>query len=276
MRFPLPAIGMVSVFTLVLPLGCSSSGNTGGGNNTGGAGGGQNQGVQGPGGTTPTGHDTNPDGVAYPTANLGNQQRTGNTPGNVINNYKFFGYPTSAVPYPTQAVVVQSGQLQTIALADLFDPLQKRYKLIHLGVAAVWCVPCNEETDATVPVIAQLGQEGVIFVQALSDGPIFGVGATQGDLNGWITKHKSNFSEMLDPGLTNLGQFFNAAAIPWNAIIDPRSMEILTDGVGFSGNIVGDVSPWLSWVTSNPPSYCSLDAQCPSGQKCNASSGSCQ
>jgi hypothetical protein len=38
---------------------------------------------------------------------------------------------------------------------------------------------------------------------------------------------------MLDPGNQNLGVFFDAAAIPFNANIDARTMEILSTDVGF-------------------------------------------
>src|SRR5262249_12712171 len=115
--------------------------------------------------------------------------------------------------------------------------------------------PCNEETQATVPLVASLAQKGVVFAQALDDGPEMGVGATVSELNGWVKLYKSNFTELLDPNNMNLGPFLAAAAIPWNAIIDARSMEILTSGTGYSGDIQADLAPWISWEGSNPPSY---------------------
>jgi hypothetical protein len=189
--------------------------------------------------------NTNPYGVPYPTQNIGYNARMGTTKGNQIENYKFIGYPNADV----------SKGLQTVALSDFYDPQEKQYKLIHLGVAAVWCTPCNEETDAIVPLVPSLAKQGVVFVQALDDGAVMGTPATVADLNDWIGNHMSNFTEMLDPNNMNLGPFFNAAAIPWNAIIDARSMEILTSGTGYSGDIQGDMNPWIQWVASNPPSY---------------------
>ena len=189
---------------------------------------------------------TNPYGVPYPTNNIGFDARKGSIPGNQIQNYKFLGYPGGDV----------SKGIQTISLADFYDPEGKLgYKLLHLGVAAVWCTPCNEETQATVPLIPGFLEQGVVFAQALDDGATMGTGATPADLMSWINKYHSNFTEMLDPGNMNLGMFFNAAAVPWNAIIDARSMEILTANVGYSGDLQGDVSPWLTWVANNPPSY---------------------
>src|SRR5579871_6126060 len=42
-----------------------------------------------------SGHDSNPDGVAYPmpTGGYGHNARAGSTPGSIIANYKFLGYP---------------------------------------------------------------------------------------------------------------------------------------------------------------------------------------
>jgi hypothetical protein len=209
-------------------------------------------------GSTPDNHDTNPYGVAYPTANVGRDARgtvgtagtPNKTPGNVIANFKFLGYPGGDV----------SKGLQTIAMADFFDPQQKQYSLIHLSVAGSWCVPCNEETDVSVTLVPDFLKEKVVFVQALGDGPIEGEGATTMDLNNWITKHKSNFTEMLDPGLVNLGIFFDAAAIPWNANIDARSMELLSADVGYSedsDDFKSEVQGWADWVNANPPAYSS-------------------
>ena len=114
-------------------------------------------------------------------------------------------------------------------------------KMLHLTVAGVWCVPCNEETDALVAAKAQLASERVTVIQALGDGPTEGVPATMTDLDNWIAKHGSNFTEMLDPNLANLGAFFSAASVPWNCDIDPRTMEIISDGTGWPGNLNSDL-----------------------------------
>jgi hypothetical protein len=197
------------------------------------------------------GHDTNPEGVAYPTKNIGYQARgvdgSGNankTPGNVMANYKFLGYPNAD----------ESKGLQTVALADYFDPTGAKYKVVHIIVAGVWCGPCNQETDALVKALNDPTQafdkKGVAYVQALGDGPSEGTGATNTDLLNWITTHHSNFTEVLDPNVKNLGVFFDAAAIPWNADLDARTMEILQDGVGYEDPAA--VQTWLDWVSKNP------------------------
>ena len=119
-------------------------------------------------------------------------------------------------------------------------------------MAAVWCPPCNQETEDTVQVAAALAAQKVVFVQAIDDGAIEGKPADKSDLDGWIMKHKSNFTELLDPGLTNYGQFFDAAAVPWNANVDARTMEILSSGVGAPQDISADVTTWTTWVDQHP------------------------
>ncbi len=198
-----------------------------------------------------SGHNVNPDGVAYPVpaGGYGHSPRSGNIRGNVIQNFKFLGYPD-----PTNT----SSGLQTISLADYYDPCQKRYKLLHLTVAGVWCTPCNMETDAIVAAKSQLASENIIVLQALDDGPVMGTPAGVRDLNNWLNLHHPTFPEMLDPGLYNLGGFFNASAIPWNADIDVRTMEILTSSVGEEDPTTDFIAP-LALVTpsgtSGQPGY---------------------
>ena len=184
----------------------------------------------------------NPDGVPYPSSGIGHSARSGSTPGSVIQNFTFQGYPDAD----------KSKGLQPISLADYYDPCGKRIKMLHLTVAGAWCVPCGEETDALVAAKAQLTSERVTIVQALGDGPIQGVPATMADLDNWIAKHGSNFTEMLDPNLTNLGAFFNAATVPWNCDIDPRTMEIIRESTGWPGDLDSDLQPSLTALPATP------------------------
>jgi hypothetical protein len=184
----------------------------------------------------------NPDGVPYPSKGFGNTARTGNTPGNVMQNFTFQGYPDAD----------ESKGLQTISLANYYDPCRKRSKLLHVTVAGVWCVPCNQETDALVAAKAELASDGVVVIQALGDGPVEGVGATVTDLDNWVAKHMSNFTEMLDPGFANFGSFFDTAAVPWNCDIDPRTMEILRESTGWPGDLDMELQPALAALPAEP------------------------
>jgi hypothetical protein len=195
-----------------------------------------------PGDAGSAGAALNPDGVPYPASSGGHNARMGNTPGSVIQNFTFQGYPNADT----------SKGLQPIALADYYDPCGKRLKVLHLTVAGAWCVPCGEETDALVAAKAQLATERVVVIQALGDGPVEGVQATVTDLNNWTAKHASNFTEMLDPNLSNLGTFFNAATVPWNCDIDARTMEILHESTGWPGDLDTDLQPGLAALPAVP------------------------
>jgi hypothetical protein len=193
-----------------------------------------------------TGHQTNPDGVSYPSppGGYGRLARSGRTPGSVIANLKFWGYPNGDA----------SKGLKVVALADHYDPCGKRLKVLHLSVAGVWCTPCNKETAALAAATALLQSQGVVVVQALSDGSNQGVGATQQDLDYWVKRYSLKFTELLDPGPTNFGGFFNASAIPWNADIDPRTMEIIDSSTGWPNDVMTAIQPGVDAV-KNPPLY---------------------
>lgn len=193
--------------------------------------------------------DKNPAGDCYPTVNQGYNPRKGSVAGNRIPNFKFIGYrSTDAAKTPS------TGNTETIQLADYFDPKGTKYKVIRIIVASVWCGPCNAETDYMVQnkLSTDLGAQGAVFLQALSDGPVAGTGALLEDLQGWIVKHNTDFTEMLDPGVKNLGVFFPASAVPFNATIDARSMEILAVELGFNSQMKSDVTKWVSWTNANP------------------------
>jgi hypothetical protein len=186
----------------------------------------------------------NPDGVPYPSPpdGYGHNARTGSAPGSVIQNFSFQGYPNGDT----------SNGLQTVSLADYYDPCGKRLKLLHITVAAVWCVPCNEETVAVVAAKSTLTSEQVVVVQALGDGPTMGTAATTTDLDNWTSRYMSNFTEVLDPGYAKFGAFFNTASVPWNCDIDPRTMEILRASTGWPGDIDTELQPALALVGSQP------------------------
>jgi hypothetical protein len=198
--------------------------------------------------------DLNPDGVPYPMpAMFGQMARSGSTPGSVIQDFVFQGYPGGVI----------TPMLSQIKLSTYYDPCNRRYKLIHLSVAALWCGPCNQETDQIVSLKSTLDADKVVVLQALNDGAQFNVGATQKDLDVWVRYHKSNFTEMLDPDPGQLGPFFQNSALPWNANIDPRTMEILDSSQGLPPNfVVKDIDPALMEV-AGPPGYpIPADAHC--------------
>jgi len=165
---------------------------------------------------------TNPAGDPYPTENIGILARRGSAPGNRIDNFKFVGYPNGDV---------QAG-LQPISLAQYFDPTGETVKIIHIQAAGVWCTYCKQETTVVVPLKAELEAKKAVWLVSLAEGASPGTPSTVTDLKGWIGNFKSPYTHWVDPGNANLGPFYDASALPWNANIDATTMEILTAGTG--------------------------------------------
>lgn len=184
---------------------------------------GQSGGLTGPGAdNSDSAPDVNPDGVPYPTNNIGNVPRRGAVKGNTIQNFKFVGYPNGD---PSQG-------LQPISLAQYFDPTGSRYRVIHIQASGTWCAACREETNVVVPMKAELDAKKAVWLVSIAEGPTQGLPSKKEDMDNWISEFKSPFPHWIDPGNQQLGIFYDAAALPWNANIDARTMEILTSGVG--------------------------------------------
>ncbi|HVJ92443.1 MAG TPA: hypothetical protein VM580_21730 [Labilithrix sp.] len=183
----------------------------------------EDRGLEGEGvGAASAAPDTNPDGIPYPTDNIGVVPRKGKKPGNRIANFKFLGYPNAN----------KEGGLQPISLAQFFDPSGTRYKIIHIQASGVWCSACQAETRVVVPMKAELEEKGAVWLVSLAEGRTPGVPSKQSDLDKWISNFNSPFTHWLDPGNKNLGPFYDRTALPWNANIDATTMEILTSGTG--------------------------------------------
>ena len=230
-----------AVLSLWLGSGCSSSSSTPSTTSAP-----QDKGID-PGTSTPSpvagqGTEVNPYGIPYPTKNLGYQARAGNRPGSIMRNYKFLGDRDGD---PSKGTTV-------ISLADYFDPDMKQHKVIHFSAGALWCPPCNEEAKALVPEVDALKKKKVTIIQAIIEGDARGTGATGDDLDVWQKRHSINYTIFLDPEQGNLGQFFEAAAIPWNGYLDARSMEVLESGVGYNQDQASVYDKWSKWIDANP------------------------
>lgn len=215
----------------------------------------QDPGLVNPGNNTQGVCEKNPKGVCYPTDDIGTAKRAGSVAGNRIKNYKFVGYGTDA----SATKLDTTKPVSTVSMADFYDPTGETYTLIHLTVAAVWCGPCNAETDEiATSLAAKFGPQKVVFLQALTEDGAYAP-AKVADLAGWIADHGNNFSTVLDPNQINLGVFFDKAAIPFNANIDARSMEILTAATGY-GNMDAELTKWVNWTKANCPKGTVKDA----------------
>jgi len=206
-------VRVLAVPTLVALAACSSSGSE------------QDKGVEGEGvGAAASAPDVNPDGVPYPTDNIGTLPRSGARKGNRLENFKFLGYPNADM----------SQGLQPISMAQFFDPEGKKYKIIRLVASASWCPPCQGEAELVAGMKSDLEQKKVLWLTSLSEGPTSGP-STKKDLDNWIKEFKGWNTHWLDPSNKNLGPFYDRAAIPWNATVNAQTMEILESKTGAPG-----------------------------------------
>ncbi len=185
--------------------------------------------------------DTNPDGVAYPATNLGGHGRLGKIPGNTIPNFAFQGYLESDT----------ARTLVPISLAVYFDPKAARHKILLISVAASWCVACKAEEDTLAELAPALRAKGAVFLIALVEGPKPGSGPSLGDLNAWVDRHPATFTTVFDADARRLGTV-EAAGVPWNALIDTRTMEILHSSVGAPDDVEKYLDIGIGFVDTHP------------------------
>jgi hypothetical protein len=193
------------------------------------------------------GRDANPDGVAYPTDHIGPNPHHKSTPGDRIPNMTFQAYVDGDHTKP----------LQTISLADYYDPDSKRpTRLLHIEVAATWCAICASEIEATAGVKEQLAAEGIAYLEVIVSGPAQLKGPSLDDVTGWIDRHKSNVTTAFDVRarrMTEIG--ITGEVMPWDIQVDLRTMELLDSSGGAPYDVVQYDRESLAWIKSHPPSY---------------------
>lgn len=191
------------------------------------------------------GRDVNAEGLAYPTDHLGGKPRAGSQRGDRIPNFTFQGYRDSN----------RAGELQTISLADYYDPDQKRAKVLHMMEAATWCTICDGQTREMIATKDSLAAKGVIVLQALMNGARPGVGPTLLELDQWVDRYPTWFTVVVDERSKRVGSVADVGAVPWNALVDLRTMEIIFAGVGRPFVYEQFAQLGADWVKKNAPSY---------------------
>jgi len=193
------------------------------------------------------GRDANPEGVPYPTDHLGGAERSGTRPGDRIPNFTFQAYVDGD----------RAAGLKTISLADYYDPQRIRHSILHLEVAAVWCTICSSYAEATVKVKEPLGLEGVVYLEVMVGGQKGnGAGPSLREVDDWIARHKSNFTTAIDVRAKRLASIgVPPATMPWDIMIDTRTMEILDSTGGAPLDIAKYDRSFLQSVATRAPAY---------------------
>ncbi len=239
-------VGLLGFALLIGGVGaCSSSGGSTG--TTGGNGSGsQDPGVTGSGQGEDLSTAANPYGVAYPTKGFGVTARNGGrNPGSVLKNFRFLGYPGGD----------KSNGLQPINMANFFDPEMRQYKVIVFAATGNWCTYCRKETSEVVKEKDALAAAKIAFIQGVVEGASAGKAATQTDFDKWVADFDVNFNVFVDDGKRNMGPFFPSGGLPFNLVIDARSMELLQSINGYSSSgTLAMAQTFTAWVDSHPAS----------------------
>jgi hypothetical protein len=191
-----------------------------------------------------TGRAVNPEGAAYPPGPYGVTPRLGSAPGQVLPNFTFRGFVDGNL----------DNGIHTVSMADLHDPEGRRNKVLHLMEAAMWCPVCSGQTSEMAVMEPILRSEGLVVVQAVLDGPSRGVGPDRCDLASWVETRELRFTVVFDVGARRVGPIAELEAVPWNALIDTRTMEVLDVMEGAPNDYEAYVRSALDWVEANPAS----------------------
>jgi hypothetical protein len=193
-----------------------------------------------------TGPASNPEGVPYPTDHIGPDARSGGRPGDRIANFTFQAYIDGD----------RAAGLKTISLANYYDPQRIRHSILHLAAAAVWCTICASYADAMVIAKEPLGSEGVVYLEVMVAGQGITSGPSTREVDDWMTRHKSNFTTAIDVRAKRLGAVgISSQTMPWDIIIDTRTMEILESSGGAPLDLVKYDRSFLKAVAGRPPAY---------------------
>ena len=189
--------------------------------------------------------ETNSYGIAYPTEGIGTKARVGSRTGDKMKNFKFQGYPDGQA----------AGGLRPMKMADFYDPeIRNNIKLIHFQASGTWCIYCKEESKAVAPKIQAWREKGVVYILSMAEGPSNSTPAEVKDLDNWLKNHSLVTPAWLDSGNQQLGVFYDAAAMPWNATVDATTMEIIDSHMGFEGveKIEANFTKWIAEIDARP------------------------
>jgi hypothetical protein len=154
-----------------------------------------------------------PYGDLYPTKNLGFTPRSISADGNRIPNLAFTGLASGVlgVMRPTP-----------IHMADLFEPNFQDHDIIAIVLCARWG-SSQMAMDFKAAPLAR-----VALVWALGEGLQPKMAATLDDLGLFRLDTGNTPWTVLDPSFTNTKSFYASATLPTIAVLDARTMEIVS------------------------------------------------
>jgi hypothetical protein len=151
--------------------------------------------------------------------------------------------------YPTGVGVIGNYCSGSFCFAQLYDPEGKlSARLLHLTVVAIWLGATLPEIDfITGANVTGQNPSGISWAKDLApkvafvefvEGGVTLSPATEKDLSTWNQAQGSpGGAFLLDPGIENIGVYFDGAAIPFEVDVDLRTMKILDTQLGFDANL---------------------------------------
>lgn len=116
-----------------------------------------------------------------------------------------------------------TGAWGPMKIAEYYDPTGARgVKGLLITVSAAWCAPCREEAKDLVAMYAPTYKpRGARFLTAMIEDTSRNP-ATQATVDSWIKMAAINFDIVADPA----AQLFGGTGLPYNFVVDPRTMKI--------------------------------------------------
>jgi len=158
-------------------------------------------------------------GAGYPEGPYGTDK------GEIAYDAKFRGWLTPLTAHTPDA-------LEDVALADYYDPAGRKYELLLVNTAAIWCSVCQSEHQTLPERYAEYSPRGLALVSALFQDEA-GEPADLDDLELWVRRFNPPYPMLLDPDF-QLGVYATAETAPLNLLVDARTMQILEKFIGDS------------------------------------------
>jgi len=119
---------------------------------------------------------------------------------------------------------------------DYYDPDGLQYDLLHVMAIFLWCPHCNNETTDLSTIAAWQAEHRVAVLQIALQG-YSSSSPTWAEIQKWASDHNVAFPVVIDGQGAQLSQSFKFDGVPFNIVVNPRTMEVMETDVGEVGSV---------------------------------------